>query len=116
MLAPGCRYDLTRAAFTSEGTRVGPAAIVASYQQHDARARRLFDTVEYSSVVEAVDGRRAVIRFTDVLAAKGEQHTYQCRQRVTFDADGRIVAIVQEDIPDETAAVRAFLERVGITP
>ena len=59
MLASTCRYDLTKASFTSEGTLVGREAIVDSYRWHDARARNMFDRVEYSSIVEAVDGMTA---------------------------------------------------------
>ena len=60
MLAPTCRYDLTAAAFTAEGPLVGPEAILESYRWHDARGRNQFDRVEYSSVVESVDGMMAV--------------------------------------------------------
>jgi hypothetical protein len=62
ILAPGCRYDLSGASLTSEGTLVGPEAILASYRSHDARARRLFDSVEYSSDVEAVEGKTPLRR------------------------------------------------------
>jgi hypothetical protein len=114
MLAPACRYDLTQASLTSEGTLVGPDAILASYRSHDVRAQRLFERVHYSSVVETVHGHTAVIRFTDVLEKFGAKHTYSCRQHITFDEQWRVETIVQEDIPAETAAVRSFLERVGV--
>jgi hypothetical protein len=60
MLASTCRYDLTKASFTTEGTLIGPVAIVDSYRWHDARARRHFDRVEYSSVVEITARRLPV--------------------------------------------------------
>src|SRR5688572_8695655 len=115
MLTPTCRYDLTKASLTAEDTLVGPNAILESYRKHDATARRLFDRVDYSSVVEAVDGMTAVIRFTDVLEKAGQRHTYWCRQRITVDDAALIESIIQEDIPEETVAVRAFMERVGVT-
>ena len=115
LLAPDCRYDLTAASLTDEGTLVGPEAIVDSYRRHDARARRLFDRVEYSSVVEVVDARTAVIRFTDVLVKARESHTYSCRQRISLNESMTIDSIVQEDIPTEVAAARAFMQRVGVT-
>lgn len=115
MLAPWCQYDRTTASFTSEGTLVGPNAILESYRRHDARARRLFDRVDYSSVVETVDGMTAVIQFTDVLEKVGTRHTYSCRQRITVNESAVIESIIQEDIPAETVAVRAFMERVGVT-
>jgi hypothetical protein len=115
MLAPTCRYDLTAASFSAEGTLVGPDAILESYRWHDARARRLFDHVDYSSVVETVDGVTAVIRFTDVLEKAGQRHTYSCRQRTTVNDAAFIELIVHEDIPAETVAVRVFMERVGVT-
>src|SRR5688572_21573839 len=113
MLAPVCKYDLATASLTSEGILVGPDAILESYRWHDTRARHLFDRVDYSSVVEAVNGMTAVIRFTDVLEKAGQQHTYSCRQRITVNDAAMIELIVQEDIPAETVAVRVFMERVG---
>ena len=110
MLAPDCRYNLT-----SEETIVGPAAIVESYRCHDTRARNLFDRVEYFSAVESVDGVTAVIRFSDVLEKVGERHIYSCRQRIIVNESRVIDSIVHEDIPTETAAVRAFMERVGVS-
>ena len=115
MLAPTCRYDLTTASFTSEDTLVGPNAILESYRWHGARERKLFDRVEYSSVVEAIDGMTAVIRFTDVLEKEGQRHTYSCRQRITVEDSMVIGSIMQEDISSEIVAVRAFMERVGVT-
>lgn len=113
MLAPDCRYQ-TGASFTSEGTLVGPDAIVASYRQHDGRSRRLFDSVEYSSVVEDVDGTEVTIRFIDVLEKAGAKHSHSCRQRLSLDRELRIKTIVQDDIATEVLALRAFLERAGI--
>jgi hypothetical protein len=114
MLAPTCRYDLTRASLTSEGTLMGPEAIVQSYRRHNARAQVLFDRVEYFSAVEDIEGGAAVIRFSDVLEKGSERHTYSCRQRVVVNESGLIDLIVQFDIPEETTAVRAFLRRVGV--
>ena len=114
MLAASCRYDRTKASPTTEGTLVGSDAIVESYRRQDARARRLFDRVEYSSVVEAVDGMTAVIRFTDVLEKAAQRHSYSCRQRIAIN-DVTLIELItqQEDIPAEAVAVRAFMERVG---
>ena len=114
LLAPGCRY-VQESSLTPEGTLVGPDAILASYRRHDERWRNLFDRVEYSSDVEALNDRSAVIRFVDVIEKDGQTHTYSCFQRITFDEHWRIEGIVQEDIPTEITAVRAFLERVGVT-
>ena len=115
LLAPECRYDLSAASLTSECTLIGPDAIVESYSRHDARARRLFDRVAYSSEVETVEGTTAVIRFKDRLEEDGQHHTYSCRQQILLNRSGAIEAIVQQDLPGEAAAVRAFMARVGIT-
>lgn len=115
MLAPGCRYDLTRAALTSEGTLLGPEAIVQSYERHNTRAHVLFDRVEYFSAVENIDGTTALIRFSDVIEKGSERHTYSCRQRVVVNESGLIDQIVQFDIPEETTAVLGFLRRVGVS-
>jgi hypothetical protein len=114
LVAPECRYDLRAASLTDEGTLVGPDAIIESYRSHDSRARRLFDRVEYCSAVEAVAGLTATIRFGDVLEKDGQRHTYSCRQRITLNDSGAIESIVQQDSTEETVAVRAFMERVGV--
>ena len=114
MLAPDCRY-VQESALTSEGTLVGPDAILASYRWHDERSRRLFDRVEYSSDVEVLSDHSAVIRFMDMIEKSGQQHSYSCFQQLTFDDHWRIERIVQQDIPAEITAVKAFFERVGVT-
>jgi hypothetical protein len=114
MLAPDCHY-VQESSLTSEGTLVGPDAILASYRWHDERSRRVFDRVEYSSDVEVLSDDLVVIRFTDIIEKDGETHSYSCFQRITFDEHWQIARIVQEDIPAEITAVKAFLERVGIT-
>ena len=115
MLASTCRYDPSNTGLTAEGTLVGPAAIVDSYRSHDARARRLFDGVDYASTVEAAEGSTALIRFTDVLQKGGKRHTYSCRQHITVNDAGLISSIAQEDIPSEVIAARAFMASVGVT-
>jgi len=50
-----------------------------------------------------------------VLIKAGQQHTYSCRQRISVNDSAMIASIVQEDIPGEKAAARAFMERVGVT-
>ena len=96
MLAPTCRYDLSAASFTSESVLIGPTAIIESCRWHDARARNLFDRVEYYSVVAHVEGMTAIIRFSDVLEKLGVQHTYSCRQSVSVNQYGLVDGIVQE--------------------
>ena len=114
LLASDCQYDLRAASLTNEGTLVGPDAIIASHRAHDNRARRLFDRVEYWSAVESVDGTTATILFGDTLEKNGERHTYRCRQRIRLNDFGTVESIVQEDIPGEAAAVRLFMQRVGV--
>ena len=111
-LGPTCHYD-TQSAL--EGVLVGPAAIVESYRSHDARARQSFDYVEYSSLVETVDGMSALIQFTDVIRRQDHEHTYRCRQRIVIDEAAVIVSITQENIPAEVSAPKEFLTRVGET-
>jgi hypothetical protein len=114
LLASDCQYDLRAASLTNEGTLVGPDAIITSYRGHDDRARRLFDRVEYWSAVESVDGTTATIVFGDTLEKNGQRHTYRCRQQIRLNGFGTIASIVHEDIPGEAAAVRLFLQRVGV--
>jgi hypothetical protein len=109
LLSPACVY-VTRL----EGTFTGPDAIVASYRSHDAFAQKLFDRVEYTSTVEMVEGLNAVIRFYDILEKHGQRHSYATRQRIAVNDAGLIESIVHEEIPDESAALFAFFDRVGV--
>jgi hypothetical protein len=65
-------------------------------------------------VVEHVEGNAAIIRFTDLLEKGGKRHSYSCRERLTFNDAMQVEAIVQEDIPEEKVAVRAFMNEVGV--
>jgi hypothetical protein len=114
LLSPNCRFEVTNSASASERVLVGPAAIVESYRWHDARARATIDRVEYSNSIEGVHAMTAAIRFTDVLEKNGDSHTYNCRQHITVHEAAAICRIIQEDIPEEKAAVREFMKRVGV--
>jgi hypothetical protein len=110
LLAGGCVYD------TSKETLIGPDAVIASYRKNGESARERFAEIEYESAVVEAGPSRATVEFTDHLTARGERHTYRCRQRLRFDATGRIVAIAHEELPGERARLEEFLLRIGEDP
>src|SRR4051812_47913916 len=84
MLTSDCLYDRRAGQLTSEGIIVGPDAIIASYKSHDEWARQIFERVAYSSVIEAVKGPVATIRFVDEIEKSGKHHIYSSLQHIIF--------------------------------
>jgi hypothetical protein len=109
LLASACAYE------TASGTLAGPDAILQSYREAGAAARRKLDAVEFSSSVAAVTPSEAVITFTDRIVCRGEGHEYRCAQRAWVTAQGLIDRIRHEELPGQREALQAFFARHGVT-
>lgn len=107
LMAPACEY------VSSEGTHLGPAAIIASYRSHGDWARAHLDEVAYESAVEAHADGTARILYIDRIRKGVVRHEYRCAQRVTT-AGGAIVRIVHEEIDGERERLREFFARCGL--
>ncbi len=101
LLTPDCRYEVRGKVLT------GPDAIIASYAEATREASRRFDAHSYDSAVAGT-----VILFSDHLVLGSEQHTFQCRQHLTLDAQDRITQIRHEDLPGRREALDAWIEEV----
>jgi hypothetical protein len=101
LLDADCVYE------SPDGTLIGPESIIASYRANGDRARSRFDEITYSSAVEE-SGVEFVITYTDRLRLGDRRHQFRCRQRVRFNAEGRIVCIRHEEIPGERERLREF--------
>lgn len=88
---------------------VGPAAIIASYQDHGDAAERKFENVRYESVVIPMPNGAALIQFTDHLSLKGKHFTFQCEQVVEIGEDDLITRIEHRDILGQKEALAAFM-------
>lgn len=109
LLAEDCVYASGR------GTHHGRAAILASYAEASAFARRAFDEVRYQSEVGPPEGRAVPVTFIDyLLKAGGRWHTYRCRQVFTVTPDGRISHIVHHELPGEHEALESYFRACGI--
>jgi len=109
LLADDCVYELR------DDTLRGPEAVLASYRDASAMARRLFDEVRYESDIESVSGATARVTFTDYLLKAGHPwHRYRCMQAFTVGTGGRIVRIVHEEIPSEREALERYFRECGI--
>jgi hypothetical protein len=108
LLAPDCQYE----------TRTGPIfeadAIVDSYRDAGKKARLLFDTVEYESVLLSAKADTADISFSDRLTKDGKQHLYRCRQRLSFNPGGLLSRIVHEELPGERQRLLEFCAGCGV--
>jgi len=110
-LAPDCRYRLS-----DDDVRTGPEEILASYRESDARARREFDNVKYSSEATADESGGIRLVFTDELHCGGSVHVFRCSQIVYFGADGKIHRIEPLEIPGERERLKDFCQSHGISP
>lgn len=94
----------------------GPAAVVASYRDGSALARRIFERVEYSHEVVGVVGVGTVrVDFADTLHAGGETLDHHSIQDVEVGRDGRIVSITDLPVERERDRVDAFMARHGLS-
>lgn len=101
LLATDCVYE------SPDGTLIGPEAIITSYRDNGDRARCRFDEITYSSAVEQ-DGDAFVVTYTDGLRLGDRRHEFHCRQRLSVNADDRIIAIRHEEMPGERERLRRF--------
>ena len=108
-LAEDCEY------FTGKEVLRGRAEIMASYRENGEQARRTFDEIEYASVVQISAGGEPVILFTDRIRKGRLSHRYQCRQRLTVRADGKVAAIHHEEIPGEREKLQHFFAQTAVS-
>jgi hypothetical protein len=107
-LDPSCTYVV------GDATHVGTNEVMASYRAGSELARRLFASVRYDHdpPIEIGPGSYRV-RFVDELTAGGEIHIHVAVQDLSLRS-GRIVRIVDHDLPAERAELDAFMRRHGI--
>jgi hypothetical protein len=106
LLAPDCLYHI------GDATLAGPARIVDSYRANSDSAKRRFDSVEYSSVVEALSPLSATILFTDRLRIADQWHEFHCQQRVQIGLSGLIETIWHEELAAERTRLIEFESRL----
>lgn len=106
LLAPDCVYHI------GDATLAGPARIVDSYRANSDSAKRRFDSVEYSSVVEALSPLSAMIIFTDRLRIADRWHEFHCQQRVQIGLGGLIETIRHEELAVERMRPIEFENRL----
>ncbi len=108
LLADSCTYRMR------DEVLAGAEAILASYARNAEWAERSFDRIEYESEVHPAADGRARILFTDRTLHRGVRHVYRCEQLVAVDANGRVGEITHVDLPGQSEALAAFLDRVGV--
>ena len=109
LLADDCVYQTGRTSLR------GPEAILASFAEASARARRDFDEVRQASDVGPVAGTTVTVTFTDyLLKAGGRWHRHRCQQAFTVGAGGRVTRIVHQELPGEREALAAYFRECGL--
>ena len=100
--------------YTIDGsTHRGREAVVASYRQGSAAARRIFDQVDFShSIVQQV-GETVRVDFGDRLTADGEVFHHRSIQDITVDQDRRVTNIVDQPVEGQRARLDEFMSRHG---
>ncbi len=109
LLSPDCVYERS-----ADVVIRGSESIVQSYRESSSRAVRLFDSVLYTSDVMSSSETTAELLFADHLEAKGNTHIYRSRQFLEFNANGAIIRIRHEEIPEERDRLNSFIEESGL--
>jgi hypothetical protein len=107
-LATDCIYE------TGTETKIGSAAILASYAGSSTWGRQRFDELRYQSEVGVPSGDTVAVTYVDDIAVGGRRHTYRCRQHLTVNAEGRIGRIVHEELAGEREALDRFFAECGV--
>ena len=108
-LSPECTYN------TGKEILKGPDDICHSYESNMLDGRKKIDKLEWGqSGVEQISGSDFLVHFTDYLTHKGIEHTYRCSQKLTLDADGKIVYIEHLEDLAERANLDEFYRQVGL--
>lgn len=109
-LATNCRYHGPNGI-----TALGPAQILQTYRDCDAKARRAFDTVVYRSEAALDESGAIRLTFFDELHRAGTSHTYCCGQIVYFDELALISRIELLEYPSARERLKQFCAAAGIT-
>ena len=92
-------------------THRGPDAVVASYRQGSAAARRIFDHVEFTHSVVSRDGDTFRVDFSDRLTADDEAFHHHSIQDITVDRHGLVVGIVDQPVVGQRDRLEEFMAR-----
>ncbi len=92
-------------------THRGPEAVVESYRQGSAAARRIFDDVEFSHSIVWHHDDTVRVDFSDRLTADGDTFQHHSIQDITVDRDRRVTAIVDQPIDGQRARLDDFMTR-----
>ena len=106
-LATDCIYEI------GDETRIGSAAILASYAGSSTWGREHFD-LRYESEVGEPEGDTVAVTYVDHLTLAEHHHTYRCRQHLTVGPEGRVTRIVHEELPGEREKLDQFFQECGV--
>ena len=89
----------------------GPDAVVDSYRQGSATARRIFDHVEFSHSIVSRDADTVRVDFGDRLVADGDVFDHHSIQDITVDRDRRVTNIVDQPVDGQRVRLDEFMTR-----
>jgi ketosteroid isomerase-like protein len=90
-------------------THRGPEAVVESYRQGSAAARRVFDDVDFSHSIVWHKGDTVRVDFSDRLTADGDTFQHHSMQDITVDRDRCVTVIVDQPIDGQRARLDEFM-------
>ena len=92
-------------------THRGPDAVVESYRQGSATARRIFDQVEFTHSIVSRDNDTFRVDFSDRLTAGGEAFDHHSVQDITVDRHRLVTRIVDQPVDGQRTRLDEFMSR-----
>ena len=109
VLADDCCYII------GDEKLIGPTAISSSYENNMIEGRKKLDELEWGqSRIEEINENEFYVHFTDYLTHKGIKYVHRCKQKLTLDANSKIVRIEHIDDPLEQERLNDYYKRVGL--
>ena len=94
----------------------GPDAVVRSYSEGSARARALFDRVEFDHTVVGLIGDRTVrVDFSDRLEVAGDFVVHHSVQDIEVGRDSMVVTIIDRPVVGQRERIDGFLRDHGLS-
>lgn len=109
VISTNCKYSI------GKQTLIGPDEIIGLYEKNSKEGHQKFDKLVWGECkIEKLNKTQFFVHFKDFLTKNGITHTYQCKQKLTLNYDGKIQLIEHHEIEEERKKLNDFYKKVGL--